>query len=136
MGNLVWREANFVQQKKQFMKREKIIYWSTTGLISAGMLFSAFLYLTKGAQLMKTFHEAGYPEYFVTLLGTAKLLGGIALVVPLQKQVKEWAYAGFTFVFLGAIWTHVATGTPWVAPLIALILLSISYWFRGKVLSV
>jgi hypothetical protein len=117
------------------MKRDKIIYWIATGLISAFMLMSAFMYLSQNTQLMKTFHEAGYPVYFVMLLGTAKLLGAIILVAPVWKQLKEWAYAGFTFTFAGAVWTHVATGTPWVAPVIALAILSASYWFWGKAAS-
>lgn len=112
------------------MKRDKVIYWIATGLISAGMLMSAFFYLTKAPQLMKSFQDAGYPEYFVMFLGTSKLLGAIALIVPVWAKLKEWAYAGFAFTFLGAVWTHLSTGTPWVAPFIALLILSVSYWFR------
>ena len=115
------------------MKRDKVIYWTATGLLSAGMLMSAFMYLTKNAQLMQSFKYAGYPEYFVTLLGTAKLLGSIALLAPIWHKLKEWAYAGFAFTFIGAIWTHVSTSTPWFAPFIALILLSVSYWFSTRV---
>ena len=115
------------------MKRDKVIYWTVTGLLSAGMMMSAFMYLTKNAQLMQTFKSAGYPEYFVTLLGVAKLLGSIALITPIWYKLKEWAYAGFAFTFIGAIWTHISTSTPWIAPFIALILLSISYWFSTRV---
>lgn len=114
------------------MKRDKIIYWIATGLISAGMLMSAFMYLSQNPELMKSFQQAGYPVYFVLLLGTAKLLGAIALVLPLWSKVKEWAYAGFAFTFLGAVWTHLATGTPWIAPFIALLILTVSYAFRMR----
>ncbi len=114
------------------MKRDKVIYWIATGLISAGMLMSAFMYLTKNPELMKSFQSAGYPDYFVLILGTAKLLGAIVLLAPVWSRLKEWAYAGFTFTFIGAVWTHLATGTPWIAPFIALLILSVSYWFRGK----
>lgn len=112
------------------MKRDNVIYWVATGLVSAGMLMSAFMYLTQNPGLMKNFASAGYPVYFVLILGTAKLLGAIALLAPVWTKVKEWAYAGFTFTFLGAVWTHLATGTPWMAPAIALVLLGVSYWFR------
>lgn len=115
------------------MKRDKIIYWIATGLLSAGMLMSAFMYLTQNPELMKSFQGAGYPAYFVLLLGTAKLLGAVALLVPIWNTIKEWAYAGFAFTFIGAVWTHLATGTPWVAPFIALVILSVSYWFRSRV---
>lgn len=114
------------------MKRDKVIYWIATGLISAMMLMSAVMYLTRNPELMQTFRAAGYPEYFVMLLGAAKLAGAIALIVPLWEKVKEWAYAGFAFTFIGAVWTHLSTHTPWVAPVIALLLLSASYWFRSR----
>jgi uncharacterized membrane protein len=111
------------------MKRDKIIYWVSTGLIAAGMLLSAFMYLTQNPELMANFNALHFPVYFVTILGVAKLLGAIALLVPLWSRVKEWAYAGFVFTFVGAIWTHLATGTPWIAPLVFLGVLSVSYYF-------
>jgi uncharacterized membrane protein YphA (DoxX/SURF4 family) len=112
------------------MRRDKIIYWTVTGLLAVGMMMSAFMYLTKNAQVTQSFKYAGYPGYFVTLLGIAKLLGSIALLVPVWNKLKEWAYAGFAFTFIGAIWTHVATSTPWLPPFIALIFLSVSYWYN------
>lgn len=114
------------------MKRDSVIYWIATSLISAGMLMSAFMYLTKSPQLLKSFQEAGYPTYFITILGTAKLLGAIVLLIPVWSKLKEWAYAGFAFTFIGAVWTHLATDTPWIAPFIALLILLVSYWFRVK----
>jgi hypothetical protein len=50
----------------------------------------------------------GYPLYMLAILGTAKILGSVALVVPKFPRLKEWAYAGFVFDFLGAIWSHLA----------------------------
>jgi len=112
------------------MKRDKIIYWITTGLVAAGMLFSAGMYLTSNPELIQGFTALGIPLFLVSLLGIAKLLGAIALVAPGPKEIKEWAYAGFTFTFIGAVWTHIATGTPWIAPLVFLLLLAVSYLFR------
>ena len=114
------------------MKRDKVIYWIATGLISAMMLMSAFMYLTRNPELMSSFRSAGYPDYFVMLLGAAKLVGAIALLAPFWDKVKEWAYAGFAFTFIGAVWTHLSTNTPWIAPVIALLLLAASYWFRSR----
>jgi len=115
------------------MKTNKIIYWSLTGLVAAGFLMSSFMYLGKSPELMANFQKAGYPVYFVTILGLAKLLGALALVNPWFPKLKEWAYAGFTFTLIGAIWTHVATSTSFVAPLIFLILLGASYFFLQKI---
>lgn len=114
------------------MKKDKIIYWVATGVVAAGMSMSAFMYLSANPEIMVSFQALGIPGYLVVMLGVAKLLGAIALLVPIWDRIKEWAYAGFTFVFLGAIWTHVATGTPWVPPFIAMILLGVSYTFHGR----
>ena len=112
------------------MKRDKIIYWITTGLVAAGMLLSAVMYLSRNTELMESFKSLGIPLYFVALLGVAKGLGAVVLIAPLSDKLKEWAYAGFAFVFIGAAWTHLATGTPWIAPLLFLALLAASYFFR------
>ena len=111
------------------MKRDKIIYWIATGLVAAGMLLSAAMYLTKNPELIGGFTALGIPLYFVMLLGIAKFLGAIALLVPIWRDMKEWAYAGFSFMFIGAVWIHIATGTPWIAPLVFLALLVVSYLF-------
>lgn len=115
------------------MKRDKIIYWVATGLLAAGMSMSAYMYLTKSPELVGAFQTLGFPLYFVSILGVAKLLGAIVLLAPTGTTLKEWAYAGFIFTFIGAIWTHVVTGTPFVGPLAFLVVLGVSYFFWTRV---
>lgn len=115
------------------MKKNKIIYWITTGLVSVGFLLSSVLYLTQNPELMENFKTLGIPFYMVQLLGFAKLLGGIAIINPWYIKLREWAYAGYTFVLLGATWTHLSTQTPFIAPLIFLALLAVSYIYSKKV---
>ncbi len=114
------------------MKTNKILYWITTGISSALFLLSAFMYLGKNPELMKNFELLGFPAFFVTILGVAKLLGGLAIINPWFATLKEWAYAGYTFVLIGAIWTHTATHTPFIMPLIILVVVALSYYFRSK----
>jgi uncharacterized membrane protein YphA (DoxX/SURF4 family) len=121
---------------KTKMKRDKIIYWATTGLLAAGMVMSSVMYLSESQEMVTNFTAIGYPVFVMGILGVAKLLGGIALVAPTPDRLKEWAYAGFTFVFIGAAWTHVATGTPWIAPVIALAILAVSYIFFLRIKTV
>lgn len=103
------------------MKKNKIIYWSLTGLVAAGFLMSSFMYLGKNPELLNGFKMMGFPEFFIPILGWAKLLGALAVVNPWFPKLKEWAYAGFTFTLIGAVWTHMATGTPFIAPLVFLV---------------
>jgi hypothetical protein len=56
------------------------------------------------------FIHLGYPLYFMSLLGTWKVLGVIALLIPGRPLLKEWAYAGFFFLMTGAVVSHLASG--------------------------
>ena len=89
-------------------KRNKIIYWVATGLLAFGMLASGLqqLFLTK--EMVDMIAHLGYPLYFMRILGVWKILGVIAILIPGFKFVKEWAYAGFVFDFVGAAWCHFA----------------------------
>jgi DoxX-like protein len=117
------------------MKTNKIVYWICTGLISAMMLMSGIMYLSKAPQVLEALKTLGFPDYFRVLLGIAKIAGVVALLVPGFNTLKEWAYAGFTFVFIGALWTHISTDTSFTGALVALLLLAGSYWFHHKLLS-
>jgi len=109
-----------------------ITYWVTTGLIAALSLFAAFSYLTASPQAVEGFTKVGYPQQLRVILGIAKLLGAIALLVPGFPKLKEWAYAGFTFAWISAVIAHYLAkeGPKAVAPVILLVLLVISYATR------
>ncbi len=114
------------------MNAKAFVYWIATILICAMMAFSAFAYLTHAPKMMAGFASLGYPEYFPIILGVFKVLGVLALLAPRFALLKEWAYAGFTFTFIGACASHLAVGQhkEAVAPVIAFVLLAISYVLR------
>ena len=109
-----------------------ITYWVTTGLVAAMSLFAAFSYLTGNSQAVEGFAHVGYPQQLRILLGIAKLLGAITLVVPGLPKLKEWAYAGFTFAWISAFIAHYLAhdGPRAFTPLILLALLAVSYVTR------
>ena len=74
----------------------------------------------------------GYPQQLRIILGIAKLLGAITLVVPGLPKLKEWAYAGFTFAWVSAVVAHYLAkdGPGAFMPLILLLFLLISYITR------
>ena len=108
----------------------KYFYWGSTGLVSLFVLFSGTMYFVADAPAA-SFERLGFPDYFRVQLGVAKLAGGVALLVPLPRWMKEWTYAGFTINFASAGIAHLAVGDPLTAailPLVALALLLTSYW--------
>ena len=110
----------------------KIAYWVSTGLVAVPSLFAAFAYLSGSPQAVAGFAHVGYPQQLRIILGIAKPLGAIALVVPGLGKLKEWAYAGFTFAWICAFVAHYLAGDGPVAfsPLVLLLILIISYLTR------
>ena len=110
----------------------KIIYWITTGLLAALSLFAGFAYLAGGAQAVQGFAHLGYPQQLRIILGIAKPLGGIALLIPGLPRLKEWAYAGFTFSWISACVAHYLAkdGAEAFMPLVLLVVLAASYVTR------
>src|SRR5438128_6918315 len=110
------------------MKRS-VTYWLTTGLLAALSVFAAFAYLSGSPQAVQGFAHVGYPQQLRIILGIAKLLGAIALVIPGLPKLKEWAYAGFTFAWVSAFIAHYLAkdGPKAFMPLILLVFLFVSY---------
>jgi uncharacterized membrane protein YphA (DoxX/SURF4 family) len=110
----------------------KIAYWATTGLLSAMSLFAAYSYLSGAPQAVEGFARVGYPQQLRILLGIAKLLGVIALLVPGWPRLKDWAYAGFTFAWIAASVAHYLVNEKPSAfmALVLLVLLAVSYVTR------
>ncbi len=90
------------------MKKNKILYWTITGLFSAFMLFSAVPDILVVPDAITFMNHLGYPKYIIPFLGVAKLLGVIAILVPGYPRIKEWAYAGLFFDLIGATYSGIA----------------------------
>ncbi len=117
------------------MKKTKIIYWITTGII---FLFEGIMpALTSQTELAKEgIRHLGYPQYFGNALVVFKILGVLALVIPkIPNRIKEWAYAGFAFDFIFACISHWAVdrfGVQTLFPLFFFAILITSYIFYEK----
>lgn len=86
--------------------------------------------------IVKIILQLGYPLYLMKILGLAKILGGIAIVTGRIPKLKEWAYAGFAFDFLGATASHILAGDSSNAlfPFLFFIALMSSYllWYKSS----
>jgi hypothetical protein len=81
----------------------KVAYWVSTGLVAAMSLFAAFAYLSGNPPAVQGFAHVGYPQQLRIILGIAKPLGAIALLVPGVAMLKEWAYAASNPQAIGAV---------------------------------
>jgi len=99
--------------RSQTTRKDRIIYWTTTGIVSAVMVFSIinFTFL-QGVP----FPEGGFvhlhlPNYFRIELTIAKTLGVLALLIPsVPTKIKEFAYFGFGITLISASIAHFSVG--------------------------
>jgi uncharacterized membrane protein YphA (DoxX/SURF4 family) len=116
------------------MKRDKIIYWTATGLLALGMLISGLQQIFHAKEMVDIVTPLGYPLYFLYIIGVWKILGVIVILIPRFKLVKEWAYAGFFFVMTGALVSHLASGDDSIkgiiGPFFQTVFIILSWYFR------
>jgi len=86
------------------------IYWIATLLFIVPQGWAAVQYLIEAPRMVHTITQLGYPEYFMAILGVAKLLGIAAIATGISPTLKEWAFAGFTFDVIGAFASHLGAG--------------------------
>jgi hypothetical protein len=112
------------------MKSTKITYWITTILIF--LLDGLMPALTSNTELAKQgISHLGYPDYFRVMLTVFKILGALALILPMIKsRIKEWAYVGFGINFICAATSHwIVDGfnAETIFPIAAFVILALSY---------
>ena len=125
-------------------RRDKIVYWISTGIVCAVMVFSIINFIfndhfpfpngKEGA-----FAHLGLPRYFKIELTVAKILGVLALSIPnVPRKIKEFAYFGFAITLVSASIAHFSRGDARLSvlfvidPLIFLVILIVSYSYFQK----
>jgi DoxX-like family len=120
------------------MTKSRAIYWTTTGLVCAVMVFSAINFNLKEplGPMKGAFKHLGFPDYFRIELTTAKVLGVVALLIRrVPRQAKEFAYAGFAITLTSASIAHFSVGDPVlfvIDPLLFLAALVTSYVYFNR----
>jgi len=116
-------------------KTARLGFWLTTSFFSLFMAFTAYNELAS-SQVAEVFAHLGFPSYAFRLeLSIAKILGVLALLLPVPAQVKEWAYAGFAINLVSALIAHLAAGddaSKYVWSIGFGVFLALSYVFRSK----
>jgi DoxX-like protein len=105
-------------------------YWAATVCVAAELGVGGVWDIARLPFVADVVAHLGYPSYFLVLLGTWKVLGAAALLVPGRPLLKEWAYAGAFFTYTGAMISHLATGyaLPEVAVLGVMTALTVTSW--------
>jgi DoxX-like family len=85
-------------------------YWLATTAVAAELGVGGLWDIARIPYVRDITAHLGYPSYFLVLLGTWKVLGAVALLLPGRALLKEWAYAGAFFTYTGAIVSHLTTG--------------------------
>jgi hypothetical protein len=106
-----------------------MVYWASTAIVALA-LFGSLTYLTGSEQVVSGFAKAGYPQYLRVLLGVAKPLAAVVLLIPGVALLKEWAYVGVAIALIMATISAWFTGEIWYMPLGLLVLLVASYLTR------
>lgn len=119
--------------KTQTAKR---IYWTGAALTSLWFGASGFFELTKNPLVWDITVLLGYPPHFIYILGVAKVLGVIVLLIPDKLlRLKEWVFAGIFFDILFAFGSKVtvlgiASTTDAVT---AFVMVSVTYFMFRKI---
>jgi hypothetical protein len=117
------------------MAKAKKLYWAYTGLFIAFMLVTSFSQVISAKGTKELMVTLMMPTYILPLLGISKLLAIVAILVPSFPKIKEWAYAGLMFDFIGATYSMIAVGgtiDKWGFMIVPILLCGLSYHFHNK----
>jgi uncharacterized membrane protein len=108
-----------------------IVYWVATVLVAAELALGGIWDLLRISYVQRIIEQLGYPSYLLTIIGIWKVPAAVVLLLPhFSTRLKEWAYAGATFIYTGAIASHltVGNGTSELIALTVFVLLTATSW--------
>jgi len=108
----------------------RLVYAIATAIAVAVSLGSGVANLLRLDHIANDMARLGYPPYFMSVLGTWKVLGAIAIAAPRLSRAKEWAYAGMIFDLTGAAASRlaIADGIGAVLPPMVVALIVVVSW--------
>lgn len=120
------------------LKVTKIIYRVTT--IALALFILPGLFFMNSEMAVEGMKHVWLTEavWLQQLLGWASPLAILTILIPkIPNHLKEWAYAGLAFVYIGAFWAHVQLGdTPAeiAMPIVTFVVLMVSHCTWHKML--
>jgi len=114
-------------------KTQIITYWIVTVIIALESMVGGVADIMQVPVYINILLHLGYPAYFSVMLGLGKVIAAVAILIPRYPRLKEWAYAGLVFQFIGAITSQIIVGvgaTMLIAPFIFLCFVIASWLLR------
>lgn len=125
------------ETRKDTRKRDLIIFWVFTAIF---VLFDGVGGFFSTSQLaLDGMKHLGFPMYFSLELGIFKVLGGLALILPMvPARIKEWAYFGFAISTFSAFVAYASVdglAAPMflILPVVVFAILVVSYVFYHRI---
>jgi len=113
-------------------KTIKVTYWILAVIFALFMLMDGSAGVMKEQTGQDVMNHLGYPIYIMVITGAAKILGAVAILQTKFKTIKEWAFAGFAFNFIGASASRAFVGDSIgliIFPMIILAVMFAVYYF-------
>ncbi|AWF80193.1 DoxX family protein [Microbulbifer sp. A4B17] len=107
------------------MRKQAVIFCVVSSMFAVLMMVSGMAKLTGQEALVQATADLGYPLYLLKILGTAYLIGAIAILQPKFETLKQWGYAGFSIALIGAAGSHLLDGQALSTALPATVLLAV-----------
>ncbi|MFI6868748.1 DoxX family protein [Nocardia sp. NPDC050406] len=110
-----------------------VLFWIVTGLLLVELVYGGYTDVVYTDQVEEVLDRLGYSHDFSVLLGIAKWLAAVVILLPRLPRWKEWAYAGVVFIDGGAVYSHIAAGdgfSLWLPPLLFGLLTLLSWALR------
>jgi len=114
-------------------KGRVIGYWVTTALVALAMGGGGVADVLRLEPVVEIITKLELPVYILTIIGVAKILGVVTVLLPGFARLKEWAYAGFSIDLIGATAAHAFVKDPVVdtiTPSFVWLIVMASWWLR------
>jgi len=129
-GALAARQEESVAPQTRLAWTRTILYWAFTLLVAFEMAAGGLWDLLRIEYVRVVLTHLGYPLYLLYIIGVPRIPCAFVLLLPRFHRLKEWAYAGAFFDYMGAAASHLLTGDgakAWVGPFL-LSLFTLASW--------
>lgn len=109
-----------------------LTYWITSSLVALWMATAALSIFLRKDFIHIAIKRLGYPEYFPWLLGVAKAMGMMFILLPVPTMLKHFSYAGAIFELIAAAVSYYIIDrkfSEWIKPVILLAIVIAAYFF-------